>query len=396
MKKVVIDAGHGGADPGASGNGIIEKELTLSIAQYIYKRLKKLGVDAKIIRTTDETITPSERVKRVLDSYGNSNDVIVLSNHINAGGGNGAEVVYALRNNETLSKTILNELAKEGQVIRKYYQRRLPSNQNRDYYFILRETGNTEAVLIEYGFLDTKEDAERLKANYENYAEAVVRALASYIGFNYTPPTTSDTYVVKRGDTLYSIANKFGLSVSELKNLNNLTSNDLSVGQILKINNNYESNNTYTVKSGDTLYKIANEFNTTVNELKNLNNLTSNMLNVGQILLLPNNEIVNPEQYLEHVVKSGDTLYSIAKIYNTTVDGIKELNNLSSNNLRLGQILLIPLTSNPQTNITYTVKSGDSLYSIAKRYGVTVNAIKELNNLSSNLLSINQQLLIPV
>lgn len=87
MKKVVIDAGHGGSDPGATGNGIIEKEMTLKIAQYIYNRLKELVVDAKIIRTADETISPTERVKRVLNAYGNSSDVIVLSNHINAGGG---------------------------------------------------------------------------------------------------------------------------------------------------------------------------------------------------------------------------------------------------------------------------------------------------------------------
>ena len=87
MKKVVIDAGHGGADPGAIGNGIVEKDLTLKIAQYIYDRLNELGVDTKIIRTTDETITPSERIRRVLNAYGNNSDVVVLSNHINAGGG---------------------------------------------------------------------------------------------------------------------------------------------------------------------------------------------------------------------------------------------------------------------------------------------------------------------
>ena len=91
MKKVVIDAGHGGSDPGAIGNGITEKDLTLKIAQYIYNRLRQLGVDATLIRDSDETITPEERVKRVLNAYGNSSDVIVLSNHINAGG---AEFTY--------------------------------------------------------------------------------------------------------------------------------------------------------------------------------------------------------------------------------------------------------------------------------------------------------------
>lgn len=87
MAKIVIDAGHGGNDPGASGNGIIEKEYTLKISKYIYDRLKSLGLDVKMTRTTDETLTPDERVKRVLNSFGNSSDVLVISNHINAGGG---------------------------------------------------------------------------------------------------------------------------------------------------------------------------------------------------------------------------------------------------------------------------------------------------------------------
>lgn len=92
MAKIVIDAGHGGDDPGASGNGIIEKDLTLKISQYMYDRFKDLGIPVKMTRTTDETISPTERVKRVLDAYGNSNDVIVISNHINAGGGEGQSV----------------------------------------------------------------------------------------------------------------------------------------------------------------------------------------------------------------------------------------------------------------------------------------------------------------
>ena len=86
--KVVIDAGHGGTDPGASGNGIIEKDLTLEISNYMYERLKNLGIPVKITRTTDETLSPTERVERVLDAYGNDPNVIVVSNHINAGGGN--------------------------------------------------------------------------------------------------------------------------------------------------------------------------------------------------------------------------------------------------------------------------------------------------------------------
>ena len=87
MSKVVIDPGHGGSDSGAVGNGIIEKDYNLMISNYIYNRLKELGVDVYITRDRDETLTPTERVNRVLNAFGNSSDVLVISNHINAGGG---------------------------------------------------------------------------------------------------------------------------------------------------------------------------------------------------------------------------------------------------------------------------------------------------------------------
>jgi len=85
--KIVIDAGHGGDDPGALGNGIVEKDLTLEISNYMYERFKELGIPVIMTRTTDETLSPNERVNRVLNAFGNNKDVIVLSNHINAGGG---------------------------------------------------------------------------------------------------------------------------------------------------------------------------------------------------------------------------------------------------------------------------------------------------------------------
>lgn len=90
--RIVIDPGHGGEDPGASGNGIIEKNLTLDISKYMYDRFKELGIPVYITRTTDETISPTERVKRILNAYGNNKNVIVVSNHINAGGANGKNV----------------------------------------------------------------------------------------------------------------------------------------------------------------------------------------------------------------------------------------------------------------------------------------------------------------
>lgn len=85
--KIVIDPGHGGSDPGASGNGIIEKDLTLDISKYMYDRLKDLGVPVSITRNSDVTLNPNDRVNKILSFYGNDPNVIVISNHINAGGG---------------------------------------------------------------------------------------------------------------------------------------------------------------------------------------------------------------------------------------------------------------------------------------------------------------------
>ena len=82
-------------------------------------------------------------------------------------GGDGAEIIYALRNSDALSKLIAKELESSGQNVRKYYQRRLPSDTSKDYYFIHRNTGNLEPLIVEYGFIDSAKDVNFLKENYE-------------------------------------------------------------------------------------------------------------------------------------------------------------------------------------------------------------------------------------
>ena len=89
---VVIDPGHGGTDPGAVGNGLQEKDLNLLISQYMYDRFKELGVPVTITRDDDETLSPAERTERILAAYGNNPNVVVISNHINSGGGEGQSV----------------------------------------------------------------------------------------------------------------------------------------------------------------------------------------------------------------------------------------------------------------------------------------------------------------
>lgn len=400
VRKVIIDPGHGGTDAGATGNNLLEKDYNLLISKYMYDRFKQLGVPVAITRESDTTLSPTDRVNTILNKFGNSSDVILISNHVNSGGGEGAEVIYALRNKDTLAKRILENIGAAGQETRKYYQRRLPSDTSKDYYFIHRNTGNLEPLIVEYGFIDNTKDVEFLKENYEELAESVISAVANYIGVPYTPPEglITNTYVVQKGDTLYSIANKLGTTVSELKKENNLTSNTLQIGEVLRIPTKEiyeEEENIYIVKKGDSLYSIANKYNTTVDELKRINNLTSNILSIGQVLKLPSdkaNNVEKEENTISYTVQKGDSLYSIARKYDTTIDRIKDLNNLTTNLLSIGQVLLIPTDTNLET--TYTVKKGDSLYSIAKKYNTTVDRLKQLNNLTSNLLSIGQILIV--
>ncbi len=394
-KKIVIDAGHGGEDPGTSANGIIEKNKTLEISKYLHKRFNELGIENAMTRDSDITLGPSDRPKKVQSFYGNGNDVIVLSNHINAGGGDGAEIIYALRNSSTLAKKIADEFTRAGQNVRKYYQRRLPSDPSKDYYYILRDTPNNESVIIEYGFADSSgDDPNLLKEDWQDLAEAVVRAVASYAGVTYKQAGDStNTYVVSKGDTLWGIARKYGVSVEELKNKNNLTSNSLSIGQVLLIPGSDNTHEYYTVNKGDTLYSIAKRYGTSVSALKEINNLSSNNLSVGQKLKIANNTSDVPNNINTYAVKAGDNLYKIARENNVSVSEIKSLNNLNSDSLSIGQILKIP--SSNSANVIYTVKAGDNLYAIARDYNTTVDAIKKRNNLTSNLLSIGQKLIIP-
>lgn len=399
LKGIVIDPGHGGTDPGAVSNGLKEKDFTLRISKYMYDRLKELGVPVRLTRDSDVTLTPKERVNKVQSFFGDSKDVVVVSNHLNAGGGDGAEVIYALRNNSTLSKKILNELEKEGQNVRKYYQQRLPSNPIKDYYFMQRNTPNNETITVEYGFIDSpKDDAEQIEKNYKNYVEAVIRALADYKEFKYTPPLGSDYYTVKKGDSLWSIAKKYGITVKELKEINKLTSNTLKVGQTLKLTKNNEmipeDYLVYKVKKGDSLWDIAKEYNTTVDTLKKINNLSNGKLTVNQQLFIPKNDnsSVKNTGEINYVVQKGDNLWTIANKYDTTISDIKKLNNLKTNTLQIGQVLKIPGSTNYNT---YTVKKGDSLWKIADKYGTTVNKLMTINNLDSTTLQIGKSLLIP-
>lgn len=391
--KVVIDAGHGGSDPGAVALNTREKDLTLDISNYMYNRFKELGVPVAITRTKDETLSPNTRVNRILNAFGDNKDVIVISNHINSnttGNAEGAEVLYALRNDKTLAQNILNALGAAGQKTRTIYQKRLPSNSNLDYYFIHRNTGKTEPVIVEYGFINNPNDLDKLKNNYKKYADAVVDAvIATKTG---TPLLGPNTYIVKNGDSLYKIAENYKTTVNTLKTLNNLTNNNLYVGQVLKLptTTSDDTGNLYTVKNGDSLWKIAQANNTTVNEIKTANNLTTDSLQIGQKLAIPKSGGEDNNSTDTYTVVFGDSLWKIAQNNGTTVNEIKKINNLTSDALSIGQKLTIPKSSN-----NYIVRAGDSLWKIANKFNTSVETIKKLNSLSTNMITIGQSLKIP-
>ncbi|WP_434963761.1 LysM peptidoglycan-binding domain-containing protein [Ligilactobacillus animalis] len=250
---------------------------------------------------------------------------------------------------------------------------------------------------------------------------------------NQTQASGNGTYMVKAGDSLYRIAVNHNMSLQELKNLNNLSSNLIMPGQVLKVSGQATSNQpstntsqnsnqtqasgngTYTVKAGDSLYRIAVNHNMSLQELKNLNNLSSNLIMPGQVLkvsgkTVSNKPSTNTAQNSNqnqangngtYTVKAGDSLWAIANSHKMTLNDLKQVNNLSSDLIYVGQTLKVTkgaVTTANKTNAqsspkkTYTVKAGDSLWRIASNNGTTVNQLKALNNLTSDMIYVGQNL----
>ena len=250
-------------------------------------------------------------------------------------------------------------------------------------------------------------------------------------------------HTVQSGDTLWGISRQYQISVDEIRKLNNMTDASLSLGQRLQVSvdsPSYGGGNTatasspnatvYTVQAGDSLWRIATKFNISTDELKALNGLTSNALSLGQQLKVSGGggytaPVVAPSVQTNsptvvkapvftprpsYIVQAGDSMWRVSQKVGVSVNDLKSINNLDSNILRIGQMLYLeekpevasqsaPI-QNPQPTqaapkiIYHTVVSGDSLYRIAMAYNVDVQDIKESNGLSSNALSLGQRLII--
>ena len=237
---------------------------------------------------------------------------------------------------------------------------------------------------------------------------------------------------IRRGETLGLIAAKYGVSVNQLRDWNNISGNKIMSGRNLRIypdgtsnnvavnetKNNVSKNNLYKykVKKGDNLSEIAEKFGVTTQQVKKWNNISGNKIVAGKTLKIYNsttsssygdNTTKNSSNVNYYKIKSGDSIGSIAEKYGVKVSEIQKWNNISGNKILAGNTLKIysdanvndipnettKTTKNTKTNQqNYTVKNGDSLYSIASKNNTTVAKLKSLNNLTTNNIKTGQKL----
>jgi LysM repeat protein len=193
----------------------------------------------------------------------------------------------------------------------------------------------------------------------KGFRKSIILAAGITVSLAFATPISADSITVKSGDTLWSLSNKYDVSVNKIKSANGLTSNTIYVGQAINIPTAAITTRTHTVQSGDSLWAISRQYNTTVQNIKNLNNLSSNVIYSGQKLVVSGNATTSTPTETstsKYTVKSGDTLWGISHKFNVSVNNLKSWNNLSSNVIRPGQTLTVKAGSSTpapvQTSLT--------------------------------------------
>ena len=243
---------------------------------------------------------------------------------------------------------------------------------------------------------------------------------------NTTNTSGDKTYTVKAGDSVWGISHQTGVSMSDLRAWNNIQNNFIYPGQKLiiakKANNNQNThtntntstnNKTYTVKAGDSVWAIAQKTGVSMDTLRSLNNIKNNFIYPGQQLKLSNSNsssnTSNPGKTnaatnsgKTYTVKSGDSVWAIAQKTGVSMDTLRSLNNIQGNFIYPGQQLRLSGSNSSQTTAktnsstsstgTYQVKSGDSLWKIAMEHGTTVERLRSLNKITGSMIYPGQHL----
>jgi N-acetylmuramoyl-L-alanine amidase len=233
--RVCIDAGHGGRQPGACANDLVEKDITLDLALRAKQHLERNGIDVVMIRETDVDIDLNTR-PRIAN---NADCDLFVSLHVNAGGGEGIGIWHSICDGYGVggnkrANLILPELLNTGMGNYGIHTRR--GDDGRDYYCVIRETA-MPAIIVEHGFIDNDGDAKLLTQDdiREHLAEGDAKGICAYFGIDYQPVAFEVMYTVVSGDTLWGISRRYDTTVDDIKSLNGLTSNTIYPGQQLRV-----------------------------------------------------------------------------------------------------------------------------------------------------------------
>lgn len=235
---LIIDPGHGGKDGGGGSNEFFkEKDMNLKISLYQFKRFTELSVPVAITRSEDIYLSPSNRTDKVKESGAK----ICISNHINAASltsARGVETIYSIYSDGKLARKLLDAVENEGMPERRAFSKESATVSGKDYYYMHRDTGAVETIIIEYGFATNEIDTQLIINNWERYAEAVVKAICEHINHKYVPATlpeiTGRANIKLRENILPAYITNEGKSYVEVRALANMLDLEITWDSVTK------------------------------------------------------------------------------------------------------------------------------------------------------------------